>query len=347
MTFVITTATPPGFKEHISPFGKKLLQGISSEEIIDSPENYYNQLNRVRYRLPDNFSHSQSWDEIAEELIGHESILAIVNTRKDAKELWEKMPKGTLHLSALMCAEHRSQIIKEIKERLKSGHNEPTKVISTQLVEAGVDFDFPIVYRALAGLDSIVQAAGRCNREGNLDKGEVVVFVPPTEPPKCMLSTATHTAVSILTGFTGDIQAPDTFQRYFEQFFASVREHDKFGVLNKLQQAAKEGRIQFRTAAQRFRMIDDKDTVPVFVRYGEGDSLINILSKGQPYRELLRKLQRFTVTIYQYQFEAMLNRGDIQEICKGFYAQSSSGVYSDDLGLLVEDFKLNASNSVF
>jgi len=346
VTFVITTATPSGFKEHISPFGKKLLQGVSSEEIIDSPVNYYDQLNRVHYRLPDNFSHSQSWVEIAEELTDHESVLAIVNTRKDAKELWEIMPKGTYHLSTLMCAEHRSQIIKEIRERLKPGHDEPTKVISTQLVEAGVDFDFPVVYRALAGLDSIVQAAGRCNREGKLDKGEVVVFVPPADPPRGILSTATHTAVSILTGFTGDIQAPDTFQRYFEQFFAGVKEHDKYGVLNKLQQAAIEGQIQFRTAAQRFRMIDDKDTVPIFVRYGEGDSLVNILGKGKPHRWLLRKLQRFTVTLYRYQFEAMLNRGDIQEICKGFYAQSGSCIYSDDLGLMVEQSELTPINSV-
>lgn len=346
VAFVMTTATPTGFKEHISPFGKKLLQGISSEEIIDSPENYYGQLSRVRYKLPDNFSHSQSWDEIAEELIGHESVLAIVNTRKDAKELWKIMPKGTYHLSALMCAEHRSQVIKEIKERLKPERNEPTKIISTQLVEAGVDFDFPVVYRALAGLDSIVQAAGRCNREGKLDKGEVVVFVPPTNPPKGILSIAAHTAVSILAGFTGDIHAPDAFQRYFEQFFSSVREHDKYGVLNKLQQAARDGQIQFRTAAQRFRMIDDKDTVPIFVRYGEGDSLINILGNGEPQRWLLRKLQRFTVTICRYQFEAMYNRGDVQEICKGFYAQSDSGVYSDDLGLLVEQLELTPVNSV-
>ncbi len=346
VTFVMTTATPTGLKEHISPFGKELLQGISSEEIIDTPANYYDQLNRVRYKLPDNFSHSQSWDEIAEELIGHESVLAIVNTRKDAKQLWKIMPKGTYHLSALMCAEHRSQIIKEIKERLKPEHNEPTKVISTQLVEAGVDFDFPVVYRALSGLDSIVQAAGRCNREGKLDKGEVVVFVPPTDPPKGILSMATHTTVSILTGFTGDIQAPDTFQRYFQQFFANIKEHDKYGVLIKLQQAAREGQIQFRTAAQRFRMIDDKDTVPIFVRYGEGDSLINILGNGEPQRWLLRKLQRFTVTIYRYQFEAMLNRGDVQEICKGFYAQSDSGVYSDDLGFLVEQPELTPVNSV-
>lgn len=346
VTFVMTTATPTGLKEHISPFGKELLQGISSEEIIDTPANYYDQLNRVRYKLPDNFSHSQSWDEIAEELIGHESVLAIVNTRKDAKQLWKIMPKGTYHLSALMCAEHRSQIIKEIKERLKPEHNEPTKVISTQLVEAGVDFDFPVVYRALSGLDSIVQAAGRCNREGKLDKGEVVVFVPPTDPPKGILSIATHTTVSILTGFTDDIQAPDTFQRYFQQFFANIKEHDKYGVLIKLQQSAREGQIQFRTAAQRFRMIDDKDTVPIFVRYGEGDSLINILGNGEPQRWLLRKLQRFTVTLYRYQFEAMLNRGDVQEICKGFYAQSDSGVYCDDLGLMVEQPELTPVNSV-
>lgn len=336
VTFVMTTATPPGFKEYIDPFGARKLQGISSEEIIDSPENYYETLKRVHYTLPEDFNKAQSWDEIAEELLNkHDSVLAIVNTRKDARELWERMPKGSYHLSALMCAEHRSRVIEKIKERLESGNNEPTRVISTQLVEAGVDLDFPIVYRALAGLDSIVQAGGRCNREGKLEKGEVVVFIPPNAPPEGLLLKAAQTTKSLLHNFKGDIEAPDTFKRYFDNFCPGIN-HDKGDVLKKLQEGACEGRVQFRTAAKRFRMIDDKDTVTVFVRYGKGDALINSLSKGEPDRGLLRKLQRYTVTLYQYQSKAMMKRGDIEEIGKGFYAQSGSGIYDENRGLLVD-----------
>lgn len=334
VTFVMSTATPTGFEAQTSPFGKRLLEGIESEEIIDAPKQYYRQLERVNFKLPDDSSKKQSWDEISSELKKCDSVLAVVNTRKDARELWEKMPEGTFHLSALMCAQHRSEAIQEIKNRLK--HGQSTRVISTQLVEAGVDLDFPVVYRALAGLDSIVQAAGRCNREGRLDKGKVVVFVPPCEPPKGLLTQARNTSISLLRGFHGDIQSPETFKRYFDKFYAEVKDHDKNHVLDKLQKTADELQIQFRTAAQRFKMIEDKDTVSVIVRYGDNDSLLNVLAKGEPDRWLLRKLQRYTVTLYKYQLERMLHRREIAEICQGFYAQSEAGIYHVALGLLPE-----------
>jgi len=108
----------------------------------------------------------KTWEEIATELSVEKCVLCVVSDRKSCRELYALMPKGTYHLSALMCAQHRSDRIAEIKERLKE--NGPVCVVSTQLVEAGVDFSFPTVYRAMAGLDSIAQAAGRCNREGEL-----------------------------------------------------------------------------------------------------------------------------------------------------------------------------------
>ena len=111
----------------------------------------------------------------------HDLSLCIVNRRDDARALWELMPEGTFHLSALMCGAHRSKKIAEIKQSQKDGL--ATRVISTQLVEAGVDVDFPVVYRALAGLDSVAQAAGRCNREGLQDKGDVYIFAPPSKIP--------------------------------------------------------------------------------------------------------------------------------------------------------------------
>ena len=132
-------------------------------------------------RLPEDWNAQMSWNAVAAELTAEDCVLAIVNTRKAARELHRLMPKGTIHLSALMCGAHRAAVIQQIKDWLKARRegqtSEPLRVVSTQLVEAGVDLDFPVVWRALAGLDSIAQAAGRCNREGALEgRGRVVVF---------------------------------------------------------------------------------------------------------------------------------------------------------------------------
>ena len=200
VTFILSTATPTGLHAQNNPFGKKLLEGLSSTEIVRNSGKYYTQLKRVRYKLPENFQTPRSWVEIAEELKQYDSVLVIVNKRQDAKDLFDLMPTGTYHLSALMCPAHRSCVIKEIKERLKDC--KPTRVISTQLVEAGVDLDFPVVYRAMAGLDSIVQAGGRCNREGKLDVGKVVVFVPPSTHPKEQSERLPHPAYQRLVVLT-------------------------------------------------------------------------------------------------------------------------------------------------
>ncbi|NIR63794.1 MAG: CRISPR-associated helicase/endonuclease Cas3, partial [Aliifodinibius sp.] len=168
VSFVLCTATQPAWNKR-KGFDWEFpgLSGI--KEIVQNPHSLYQQLKRVKVELPDDFNIGQDWDSVAQELAKHESALCIVNTRKDCRALFKLMPEGTYHLSALMCAEHRSKVIKEIQDRL---HNQdPIRVISTQLVEAGVDLDFPVVYRAVAGLDSIAQAAGRCNREGKLPSG--------------------------------------------------------------------------------------------------------------------------------------------------------------------------------
>jgi len=169
VTFVLSTATQPALGS-FQPFGGKPFHGLDNvHEIMDDPDSLYQKLKRVEVSVPSDLQTSRDWQSIANELIQHPSVLCIVSRRDDARELHRLMTasengKDTLHLSALMCGEHRSKVIADIKTRLK--RNEPVRVISTQLVEAGVDVDFPVVCRALAGLDSIAQAAGRCNREG-------------------------------------------------------------------------------------------------------------------------------------------------------------------------------------
>lgn len=301
VSFVLSTATPTGLDLLSDPFGKQLLQGIDSREIIDDPSRYFSVLKRVDFHLPELFDQPLSWETISDQLQEHDSVLCIVNKRQDARDLFALMPKGTFHLSGLMCAEHRSQVIEVIRTRLKN--REPTRVISTQLIEAGVDLDFPVVFRAMAGLDSIVQAAGRCNREGRMERGKIVVFIPPSKTPLGMLTISTQTAVSMLSGFNGNLQAPATFTDYFTRLFAAVDNHDKSCVLSKLQKNADACQIQFRTAAQNFRLIDNQETVSIFVRFGEEngevDRLLGQLAK-QPERWIFAQtttLQRQSLSL--------------------------------------------------
>jgi len=339
VTFVLSTATQPALTTMTDSFGTVRLHGLKNvREIIPEPDKLYRKLERVHVELPPNFQQSKSWHDLADELNAYESVLVIVNSRKDARELFKLLPEGTVHLSALMCGEHRSTVIAEIKQRLKDGI--PTRVVSTQLVEAGVDLDFPVVYRALAGLDSIAQAAGRCNREGKLDQGKVAVFVPPKEPYAPSLRRAKDKTVSLLAGDASDPLARNNFTRFFELFYSDTG-LDKDGIEGLLHMKDDTlpddlSDLQFRTAAMKMKLIKDAGR-SVFVRYDEtSEALLDRLRIKGPYRDLMRKLQRYSVKIPEFWFGKLLASGDVQEIYTDFYAQTSSVLYHPDLGLLLE-----------
>lgn len=336
VTFVLSTATQPALNSR-SGFGWKFDGLEDVREIITDPDTLYHDLERVNISLPKNFHDPQNWDDIAQCVQKHESILTIVNSRADARKLHQCMRNGTLHLSALMCGEHRSAVIADIKRRLLAG--EAVRVVSTQLVEAGVDLDFPVVYRALAGLDAVAQAAGRCNREGKLERGEVVVFVPPKPAPPGHLRKAAETTVTLLTGHEGDPLARDMFRRYFEQFYVRAPSLDKQGIANLLNpdgQGNDSLKVQFRTAARRFQLIDESGYRSVIVRYGDSPTLIGRLEKEGPERWLMRKLQRYTVSLPEYQFKKLLNCGDVREVYPDIFAQTSDALYHPEFGVLVD-----------
>ncbi len=176
-----------------------------------------------------------------------------------------------------------------------------------------MDVDFPVVFRALAGLDSIAQAAGRCNREGKLEKGKVVVFVPPKPPPAGHLRRAAQTTVSLLFDSDKNPLQRENFQPYFEQLYWKAPSLDKHGIEDLLKpdgDGDDQLKVQFRTAAQRFQLIDESGYQSVIVRYGDSPALIDMLKKGGPERWLMRKLQRCTVSLPEYQFKKLLNNGD-------------------------------------
>lgn len=350
VSFVLSTATQPAF----SPRSK--FTGLKNVcELMDDPERLYADLKRVKTELPDDFASPRTWESIAGELQQYESVLCIVNSRKDCRELHGLMPKGTIHLSALMCGQHRSQVIAEIKQRLKDGI--PTRVISTQLVEAGVDMDFPVVYRALAGLDAVAQAAGRCNREGMLTQlGKVVVFVPPKPAAPGLLRKAQQSGQEIMRLSKGAPLTRERFEAYFRHYYESLNSLDKANIVGLLdlhnQAEARKAEFNFRTAASNFRLIDEEGQTAVIVRYGESTRLIDALEKSQnmqPHerRGILRKLQRYTVNIREHECRKLLENREIQEIPPGIYMQNTDLLYHSQLGLLMsKDVVFDPAQSV-
>lgn len=345
-TFVLSTATQPALGSFQS-FGNNPFRGLDNvREIMDDPDVLYQRLERVKVSVPDDLQTPRDWESVAAELLQYPSVLCIVSRRDDARELHRLITsneegKDTLHLSALMCGEHRSRIIRYIKWRLKK--NKPLRVISTQLVEAGVDVDFPVVYRTLAGLDSIAQAAGRCNREGKLKdaegiliKGKVVVFVPPKPAPPGLLRQAAQISVSLLSGNTSNVLGCDLAKQFFEHLYVRAPSLDKHGIHELLTQDARECQIQFRTVAEKFKLIDDSAYQTILVRYGNNDVLLGKLEKEGPKRWLMRKLQRYSVNIPKRLFAQLEKQGDVREIWQGIYAQVGDTLYDKSLGVVID-----------
>jgi len=340
VTFVLSTATQPALGS-FQTFGNPAFRGLDNvQEIIDAPDVLYQQLKRVEVSIPDDLQTPRDWESLAAELLQHPSVLCIVSRRDDARELHRLMTvheegKDTLHLSALMCGEHRSEVIADIKARLK--RNEPVRVISTQLVEAGVDVDFPVVYRALAGLDSIAQAAGRCNREGNQEEmGQVVVFVPPKPAPPGLLRQAAQISVSLLSGSANNVLGRDLAKQFFEHLYVRAPSLDKYGIHDLLTQDARDCQIQFRTVADKFKLIDDSAYQTILVRYGNNDVLLGKLEKEGPQRWLMRKLQRYSVNIPKRLFVQLEKQGDVREIWQGIYVQVGDTLYDKTLGVVID-----------
>lgn len=329
VTVVLCTATQPMLASRYEPItNRTLLDGIDdAREIIDAPEGLFEALRRVDINIPEDLQTPKPWAEMAERISQHDCVLAIVNTRKDARELYELLhDDDAVHLSALMCAEHRSAVIKP---------NRPLRVISTQLVEAGVDLDFPVIFRALAGMDSIAQAAGRCNREGRLGQlGQVQVFVPPGDVPPGLMRQGKDTTCELAkTGQLVHPLAPATFRKYFDLLYGKG-ELDAKGILGLLQP----DRAAFRTAAQQFRLINDNGETVIVPYSPDGQALnspvqtwLGALEKDGNAKWARRKLQRYTVNVPHWQFEQMLKQGDVVERAGLWVAESR---YHELFGLL-------------
>ena len=349
VTFVLCTATQPAFQpRNINgvdfaglPDVRELMNG--GPHVQDSND-LYQGLDRVKLGWPDTHV-TTSWDELAERIICHDQTLSIVNRKTHARELAKRLPDA-LYLSTDLCGAHRAERIEEIRIRLEANRQRvksslpvcPLHVVSTQLIEAGVDVDFPVVFRALAGLDSIAQAAGRCNREGQLmrgeekAKGEVHIFVPPEPAPSGLLLKGENATKELLGLDPDPTLTPKLFDHYFRLWFASLNSMDKEGILNLLT-PGNGLEISFRTAAEKFHLIAD-DGAPVIVRWGEAEKWVTKLKAGDPDRWIMRKLQRYTVNVRRNALDRLVAQNDVEEILPGLYAQTNDLLYDEVFGFL-------------
>jgi len=314
---VLCTATQPALDESL---GFPALADV--REIAPKPQRYFYSLSRVRYEI--HSDESWSWEDVAERMRERKQALCIVNTKAQARSLFAALDDpDALHLSTNMCPAHRLVTLKEIRERLKKGN--PCRVVSTQIVEAGVDLDFPLVMRTLGPLDSIVQAAGRCNREGELEKkGRVIVFKPEDHSlPRGVYKAATGLAETLLAQ-NANLEKLETFQRYFHTLYQTSVNRDAHDI------QAKRERFDYPTVAEEFKMISG-DTVPVVIRGYEPSKVAEILS-CRINRKSMRDLQPYLVNVYRDKLNQLEQDGLVQLLTPGLWEWS--GTYHPKLGML-------------
>jgi CRISPR-associated endonuclease/helicase Cas3 len=292
------------------------------------------------------------YEVLANKLAEEPCVMAIVHRKKDAQWLARKLrelrpDERVFHLSTNMCPVHRRKVLEEIRSAvaLYRRLGEPCRIVSTQLVEAGVDLDLPVIYRAMAGLDSIAQAAGRCNREGKMGaKGRVVVFHAETAPPDGHLRRCAEIAANMLIEFDGqlDIRDPDTFESYFKRLYLSCKSDVKDLVRHVTD-------LNFETLGREFRLIDDSQQVPIVVLYDEEARsrlrTVQGIARSQTGEDVaarvaFRALQPYSVAVWPKGLAVLegalepLFRGSTAKMLDPYFFPDS---YDDVFGLVTDD----------
>jgi len=354
-TFVLCTATQPAFEKSDGEAGGDVRWPRGTlREIIPDPQRLFGQLRRVTVAWPgqDGWPSSCSWEALAERMAAEPRVLCVVNTKRHAAELYAKLKAidgvdaaRLWHLSTRLCPRHRLDRLDAIRQALQG--DGPCRVVSTQLVEAGVDLDFPVVFRAMGPLDAITQAAGRCDREGRLTAaagrpgGRVVVFEPDVEPrgatPPGIYAEATVITREMLGG-TGTLELDDLrhIRGYFQRLYGGAD-------LDPNDVEALRRRLDFREVAQRFSLISDQ-TVSVLVPYNaKAVTLITRVTREGMSMGLRRQLQHYQVGLFASseghggEFDRARHLGAIYEVLPGTDIWACQAqFYSKELGLTLE-----------
>jgi CRISPR-associated endonuclease/helicase Cas3 len=338
-TVVLCTATQPALERR-----EGFDIGVENvRPIIREPEPLFAALKRVEVSRAGKLLD----DTLASRLSAENSVLCIVNTRPHAAKLYDALisqcdKESCFHLSTFMCAQHRRDALAMIRKRLAD--RKPCRVVSTQLIEAGVDVDFAVVYRAPAGFDSIAQAAGRCNREGRLEAdcrpilGRVYLFETECPPPPGFLRSSAQCGKELID-YHSDPITPEAIEAYFRLFYWSQKNQwDKNAVLDALDDDFRDNRrplrLKMRTAASRYQIIDD-DQASVVVPYdANGRAIRNrLLRSGEVDFGQLREAQRYLVGVRHSTLDALCSNNVVIEHDCGLWLLINDEAYSHDTGL--------------
>lgn len=337
ISVLFTTASQPvlsGLIEGCNP--KAAFQGIDNiTEIIPKEYVLHDKLRRVRLEIDNTGS---TYDEIADQLSQHNKVLCIVNTRNDARELFERLPKEglTIHLSRMMCPRHVSKAIQEIKQALSDNSETVIRVVATQLIEAGVDIDFPVVYRQEAGLDSILQAAGRCNREGKLDMATTYVF-SLSEEHKLYGSIIDANNARLNMVNVNDWFASEAMTEYFRQLYCRKETFDKKDIKTLLYKPTE---MCFAEAAKEFRLIEETGKT-IYVNMDDSLELVERLKNDGITYSLMKQLSQYSVNIHERDFLKLLSYGAIEEVIEGIYVVNDRAQYDENIGLRLDNHWMN------
>ncbi len=318
-------------------------------EIAPEPQQLYRQLDRVRVR----HIGVQTDEQLADRLAGNRQILIIVNNRRHARALYDSTGDGDgyYHLTTLMCAKHRKAKLERIRQRLRAG--EPCKLVSTSLIEAGVDVDFPLVMRAESGLDSIAQAAGRCNREGTFDKAQsdVLIFSSPDWKVPPELEQQAASMRSVLRNHGGDLLAPEAIKAYFQDlFWRDPKRLDAKGLLRLHQAHGECFSFPFQTIASEYRIIESLMR-PIVIPYDkEAKQCIGQLRDAEFVGRIAKRLQPYTVQVPERTFLSLEQAGAIAKIGaerfdRQFWELINTDLYDEEAGLSWDDPSYMASES--
>lgn len=320
-TVVLCTATQPALKE-------LLPSDMQACEIAPDPPRLFEVLRRTAVTRLGALEDAALAERIAE----HQQVLCIVNTRSHARELHSLLAdRGeAIHLSARMCPHHRAEVLSSVREALKSGSR--CRVVSTQLIEAGVDVDFPVVLRSATGLDSLAQAAGRCNREGRLKCGQVFMFEPVGHPLRGWFQR-TATAAQMVLRNGGDPLAPGTIERYFTQLYdLEGGDLDKEAIMRTVAEGGRRLRFPFADIGRKFRLIDT-DMMPVVIPWDKQGAMLAETADYAPTYGLLRKLQPYIVQVYPFEFFALQKNRQVEVKGGIIPVLTDLSCYSEEVGL--------------
>jgi len=334
-TIVLCTATQPAITKR-ADFDIGL---DSVREIAHQPERLYQALKRVEISKIG----KQSDGDMRDRILRERQVLCITNTVRHARKLFEAigLAEGHFHLSARMCPAHRRRRLAQVKEALKNGS--VCRLVSTQVVEAGVDIDFAVVYRALAGLDSIAQAAGRCNRNGDLPgMGQVYVFIPEDSAACRYFADTANCAAQVLELYADPLELKAN-EHFFRLYYWDQKDRwDNKGILDDFYLDAKRSDFPFiflfEKAAEDFKMIEDGATCNVIIPWGEEGKYIcdRLRSVPSPGRDLLRQAQPFMVQVFRHEWSKHAGR-NIRLIYDDLgILESPETHYSEDVGLSLE-----------